>query len=122
MRTTTRHAHRTWLSVIVLLVTMTCGPGSPGAAENGGVNVTVKEWELKPAQLQVKAGTVTFLVKNSGTIEHDFAVEGVGKLDTLTAGESKSLTLKLAPGTYTILCTLSGHKEAGMHGTLTVAP
>ena len=110
----------TWLPALALLVAMACG-GS-GSPASGGVNVTVKEWELKPAQLQVKAGTVTFLVKNGGTIEHDFAVEGVGKLDTLTAGDSKPLSLKLAPGTYTILCTLSGHKEAGMHGTLTVAP
>lgn len=120
MRKTIRIAGRTWLPALALLVAMACG-GS-GSPASGGVNVTVKEWELKPAQLQVKAGTVTFLVKNGGTIEHDFAVEGVGKLDTLTAGDSKPLSLKLAPGTYTILCTLSGHKEAGMHGTLTVAP
>ena len=106
------------LALALLVATACGGSGSPASAQN----VTMKEWEIKPTQLQLKAGTVTFAVKNGGAIEHDFAVEGVGKLDTLPAGESKRLTLTLAPGTYAILCTLAGHKEAGMHGTLVVSP
>jgi len=30
------------------------------------------------------------------------------------------VTANLAPGTYTFLCTVPGHAQAGMEGTLTV--
>jgi uncharacterized cupredoxin-like copper-binding protein len=35
-------------------------------------------------------------------------------------GGSKSLTLNLEPGTYKFYCTVPGHRQAGMEGTLTV--
>lgn len=110
-----------WLLGATLLVTAACGgTAAPSAAQP--IAVTVKEWSIAPVKLAAKAGSVTFLVKNAGTIEHDFAIEGVGKLETIIAGDSKPLTVTLAPGTYTVLCSLSGHKEAGMQGTLVVSP
>jgi len=111
-----------WLLGLTLLATAAACGGAAAPAGGQPVAVTVKEWSITPAKLAAKAGTVTFLVKNGGSIEHDFAIEGVGKLETIIAGDSKPLTVTLAPGTYTILCTLSGHKEAGMHGTLVVSP
>ena len=36
-------------------------------------------------------------------------------------GGSRTLTLKLKPGTYKFFCTVPGHRQAGMEGTLTVA-
>lgn len=65
-----------------------------------------------------KAGDVTFVVGNPSTIAHNFVVEGNGiKAASRTIGAKKNanLTLKgLAPGEYTIVCTLPGHREAGM--------
>jgi uncharacterized cupredoxin-like copper-binding protein len=37
------------------------------------------------------------------------------------AGGSKTLTLKLRPGKYTFYCSVPGHRQAGMEGTLNVS-
>jgi plastocyanin len=72
---------------------------------------------------QVRAGTITFLVKNTGAMPHDFAIHGHGmdqKTSMLKPGHTVSLTVDLKPGTYTYKCTMLGHTLLGMKGTLTV--
>ena len=61
---------------------------------------------------------------NHESISHDVAVESssgdtVGKTDLVAAGTANT-TVDLKPGTYTFFCTVPGHREAGMEGTLTV--
>ena len=46
----------------------------------------------------------------------------VTKLDAVSPGAAKDLTVTLAAGTYTFVCKLSGHDQLGMKGTLTVSP
>jgi plastocyanin len=74
-------------------------------------------------QLGAKAGAVTITLTNSSPLEHDVAVaQGstvLGATPTFTGG-SKTLTLNLKPGTYTFYCTVPGHRQAGMEGTLKV--
>ena len=75
--------------------------------------------------LSAKAGNVTIAFDNPASITHDVAVndsagDEVGKSD-LIAQDSTTLVLEnLRPGNYTFYCTVPGHKEAGMEGTLTV--
>ena len=75
--------------------------------------------------LSAKAGNVTIAFDNPASITHDVAVNDsggneVGKSD-LIAQDSTTLALEnLRPGNYTFYCTVPGHKEAGMEGTLTV--
>jgi plastocyanin len=75
-------------------------------------------------QLQSKPGEVTIDFTNPAQIEHDVAIEDpsgaeIAKSDLITEGET-SVTASLAPGDYTFLCTVPGHAEAGMQGTLIV--
>jgi plastocyanin len=81
-------------------------------------------------QLTAKAGTVTITFTNESQIEHNVTVskpglrvaksgEVLGATPTFKGG-SRTLTLKLAAGKYTYFCSVPGHREAGMEGTLTV--
>lgn len=68
----------------------------------------------------VKHGTVTFAVTNSGTLPHDFKINGKST-KLLSGGQSQNLTVTFAKaGKYPFLCTVTGHAAAGMKGTLTV--
>jgi len=70
------------------------------------------------------AGEVTVEFNNPQTLSHDVAIEDssgeeIGKTDLVTEGTAAT-TVNLKPGTYTFYCTVPGHREAGMEGTLTV--
>ena len=75
-------------------------------------------------QLKAKAGKVSIAFSNPSPIEHDVTVaQGsrvLGATPTFTSG-SKTLTLTLPPGTYTFYCSVPGHRQAGMEGTLSVS-
>jgi len=74
-------------------------------------------------ELTSKPGEVTIDFDNPAALEHNVAIEQDGKelatTETITEGKT-SLSADLAPGTYTFLCTVPGHAEAGMQGTLVV--
>jgi plastocyanin len=73
--------------------------------------------------LTSKPGKVTIDFDNPSALEHNVAIEQNGKeiaiSETLAKGKT-SVSADLAPGTYTYLCTIPGHAEAGMEGTLVV--
>jgi plastocyanin len=73
--------------------------------------------------LDAKAGKVTIDFENPSPLEHNIAIEQGGKQIAIseTIAKSKtSVSADLITGTYTFLCTVPGHAEAGMEGTLTV--
>lgn len=79
--------------------------------------------EFDKTSLEAPAGEVTIVMTNPSSTPHDIAIEGngvneVGK--TVTDGGTSTVTADLAPGTYTFLCTVDSHADAGMKGTLTV--
>jgi plastocyanin len=84
------------------------------------------EGELKYStkELSAKAGTVTITMTNMSPLEHNVTIEQSGKVLGATPtfkGGSKTLTLDLKPGKYTFFCSVPGHRQAGMEGTLTVS-
>jgi uncharacterized cupredoxin-like copper-binding protein len=105
--------------VILFLVSVTACQSAPAPSQ---ITVSLKEWGIEPKAMTVKAGKVTFTVKNAGTLEHNFIIQGSDKIDSIFAAQSKTFEVTLAAGTYIVDCNLSGHKEAGMTATLTVVP
>lgn len=74
--------------------------------------------------LSAKAGTVTITMANASALEHNVTIGSGNTVLGATAsfiGGSKTLTLKLKPGTYIFYCSVPGHRQAGMEGTLAVS-
>jgi plastocyanin len=73
--------------------------------------------------LSAKAGSVSITLTNNAPLEHNVTVaQGatvLGASPTFRGGR-RTLTLKLKPGTYTFYCSVPGHRQAGMEGTLSV--
>jgi uncharacterized cupredoxin-like copper-binding protein len=71
-----------------------------------------------------EAGEVTIDFNNPQSVPHDVAIENekgevIGETE-LVSEDSSSTTVELKPGKkYTFFCTVPGHREAGMEGTLT---
>ena len=105
--------------------TTTGGGGGGGAAST--VNISTPsgtDLAYNQKDVSAKAGSVTIDFQNNESIPHDVAVESssgatVGQTDLVASGTANT-TVDLQPGTYTFFCTVPGHREAGMQGTLTV--
>jgi plastocyanin len=104
-----------------------------GEAEGGSAgSATAVAFEADPSgglaytsdSATAKAGKVTVDFTNPQPLTHDVAIEDsggktVGKTELIAEG-SDSAEVDLKPGEYTFYCSVPGHREAGMEGTLTV--
>ena len=92
-------------------------------ADEHKVNVTLADGKITmPSTLQ--AGWQAFEVKNTGTKDHNFEIEGNGVHEQFSLdvdpGEQKVMRVELKPGTYSVYCPVSDHKDKGMATTVTV--
>ena len=104
---------------------------SSGSASSGGGG-TVSDAADPSGQLKftsdnltAKAGKTTVKFTNSSQLPHNMTIvdssgKQVGATPTF-AGGTKSFTADLKPGKYTFYCSVPGHRQAGMQGTLTVS-
>jgi len=100
-----------------------------GKESGGGAETTLQLEASETAlaydttELSAKPGKVTIDFKNPAALEHNVVIEQNGKelagFDPIIEGE-ESESADLKPGTYTFYCSVVGHREAGMEGTLTV--
>ena len=121
--------------------------GTSGPAGGPAQTVVAREMAYVPIEVKGVVGRpVTIQLKNEGLLEHDFNVlgiraSGVKAVDAgvssahgsahgsapeavhVAAGPGKTSTLTFTPlvaGEFPVACSVPGHKEAGMVGTLTV--
>lgn len=107
-------------------------PADDGGASELVTEVTIEgtEWSLSPGDAAVPAGEkVTITFENAGSNQHNVGVDLDGdgeteddaRTETIPRGESATFTVTIdEPGEYAFYCDISGHRSAGMVGTLTV--
>ena len=100
----------------------------PAAAADGTQQVTItvgNTMSFEPATISLQAGQpVNLTLRNTGQVQHDFTLsDGVAQPVKISAsgGQTASGTFTIdQPGTYTFVCSMPGHAQAGMKGTLNV--
>ena len=128
----TRRALTTFVTLLFLVLGLSaCGGGDGNGDGEPAAGGTTLELAADPGggfsfdktTLEAPAGTVTIHLTNDSSVPHDVAIEGNGvdeKTDTVTMGDI-SLTVELEAGEYTFYCSVPGHRQGGMEGTLTVS-
>jgi len=103
---------------------------APAGQTATDVKIVATDLKFTPATIQAKVGQpIKVVFENKGVIEHDLAFPAL-KADEATtalkvaAKPGQTATLEFTPtakGSYEYICTIPGHKEAGMKGVITVA-
>jgi plastocyanin len=104
-------------------------PAAGGGAAGGASTVDIStpsgsDLAFDQKDVSAKAGDVTIDFDNKQSIPHDVTVEDssgkeLGATD-LISSSTATTSVNLTSGTYTFFCSVPGHREAGMEGTLTV--
>ena len=120
--------------VSVLLAAGAIGSGvitSAGQAEAaeggaGALSLTANaggQLSFDKQSLEAPAGEVTIRMENPSSVPHNVSVEGDGvdeEGETVEKGGTSEVSAELRAGEYTFYCSVPGHREGGMEGTLTV--
>ncbi|MDR6499906.1 putative cupredoxin-like copper-binding protein [Burkholderia ambifaria] len=132
---------------IAILASVTAlGMTSHASRAEQTVNATLRSNSIQLETHNVKAGRVTFDVKNAvdNNMEHELVVlrtdlpddalpvrkrqvlehrlRKIGEVEDIAPGTSKRASFKLTPGHYVLICNKPGHYVAGMHTALVVTP
>jgi len=95
---------------------------SPAPAQ---VQVVAREYSFALSRLHVKAGSAVIELANFGQDPHDLRLQRVGArhvagLGVVAPGQRADLSLRLAPGRYSLWCSIANHRQLGMHAVLVV--
>ena len=120
-----------WVAVVVVLLILALTYGRALLAptdptEPAGVReLTVQgfEYGFDPAELTIHRGeTVRLLFRNTGTIDHDLTIpDWDAATPVLAPGEEAVVEVQARrSGAFRFLCSVPGHNELGMNGTIRV--
>jgi plastocyanin len=121
------------VAVASLLAVAAVGCGGGGDDDGGqryvepkgpaqeSIDIDAKNFSFSPDAITVAPGIAEITLTSTGGL-HDLVFDGAFDGFRLEVGtdDSDSKKLDLEAGTYTFYCSLSGHRAAGMEGTLTV--
>ena len=105
------------------MIAAAAGPPLPAPAR---LQVTEREFRLGLSRSRLKRGAVEIEIVNFGQDPHDLVMQRAAKgarsvaAPSVAPGGRNELDVRLAPGRYTLYCSLPGHRERGMVATLVV--
>ena len=117
----------------VLLLLAGVGLVACGGDDDGDAEVSMTEYAFEPKDLTVSEGD-TITAKNDGQSDHNYSVLvdafagpptskseiGPSTDKYVNPGTTGELPVDPVRGRYDVICTIPGHAEKGMRGTLTV--
>jgi len=96
-------------------------PAASAAESAEGVTIEAVDIDWNPNAMTIPADTdVTIMIPNTGFALHTFVIEEAEINVAIDPGDTQEVVVNLPAGTYTFICDVPGHEEAGMVGTLTV--
>jgi plastocyanin len=98
------------------------GCGKPVCNTTLNIGTDPTQLAFVPTSLTAPAGKVTIIMTDDSAIQHSIAIDAPGNVPgkIVSQGQTSRTTATLKAGTYTYYCTVPGHRQAGMVGTLTV--
>jgi plastocyanin len=88
------------------------------------LGVETREFSITPSRTTVAAGVALIQLQNRGEDPHNLRIESssgaVAFFDQTGPGTVEEQRVTLPAGSYTLWCTLPGHRAAGMEATITV--
>jgi plastocyanin len=124
----TRKSRLAALAAVGAMVVGASVAGTAQAASGTTLKLSASKTALKfnvTKLTAAKPGKVTLVMSNPSAIKHNVALKGgglkkpvVGKV--VGKGQTSTISATLKKGTYTFYCSVPGHEQAGMKGTLTV--
>jgi mono/diheme cytochrome c family protein len=100
------------------------GPEGTATAENGTLSIPVASGlDYEFADAEAPAGPLTIESLNDQPVPHNIAVDGGGVDEVgevVQDGGTSVVEVDLDPGEYSFYCSVPGHREGGMEGTLTI--
>ena len=115
------------LAVLLLAAVLDAGRADARrrALPTTSVGVGAREYRLAAYRTSVPRGTVRFNLANYGEDGHDLVVRtssgrDLARTGEVRAGKRATLALRLAPGSYRLICDLADHEARGMRTTFRV--
>ena len=127
------------LGTAILAAVAVAVPLGLASTKAAKVAVTLKEFKVTPSTASVKAGKVTFAVKNAGALAHEFVIvktslaaaklpvknnvvtlKPLAKVGPFKPGKGGTLSLSLKAGKYVLYCNVKGHYSFGQRIAFTV--
>lgn len=113
--------------LLALMFAVACGNnndiGATGLQPDGTYIIVGTEFAFEPATIEIPVNEEAVIeFRNLGTVDHDLVIEEFGvATGSMRIGSKK--TVRFTPtetGEFALICSIPGHPEAGMTGTVTV--